>query len=151
MAVPTTLRFGQAVIQVGGGETPTEIFTAPCGFESISWVINTETSNNNLPDCAAPDDPTWTINDIISKQAVVSGEGFFDATSWKNIWQLWALNGTTKNVRFQINLTSANGGGYYQAPGILTTFEINAERGGRARVNIAITLQGKPTWTAATP
>ena len=45
--------------------------------------------------------------------------------------------------------SAANGGGYWQAPGILSTYEETGERGQRWNVNVGVTLNGKPVWTDA--
>ena len=151
MAEPKTIKFGKSLIEIGDGATPTEVFNAPCGFEQIGMTVNTETNNNNLPDCADPDAPTWTTTDVVSKQMQLTGEGFFDADNWKDMWRAWFMDGTEKNVRFHVDLTSALGGGYFQGKALLTTFEFSGQRGQRGRISIGITFQGKPVWTPATP
>ena len=67
----------------------------------------------------------------------------------RKAWEEWAFSGVERNVRWMYDVTAADFGGYYQAPGILTSYQVTAQRGQRATVQIAITLNGKPAWTAA--
>lgn len=149
MAQAKSIKFGQIMMLIGDGETD-EQFEAPCGFETLSLVVNIETNTTNVPDCEDPDLPSWLVSDEVSKQMVLSGEGVMDTDAMQK-WQEWLMDGGEKNVRWFKDLPSAAGGGYWQAPGILTTYEENGERGQRWRQNIGITLNGKPVWTPATP
>lgn len=148
MALAKTIKFGDVMLMLGGGEDPTELFEAPCGFESLNLTVNIETNTTNVPDCDNPDLPAWLVSDEVSKQMVLGGEGVMD-TDAMQIWQEWLMDGGEKNVRWFKDLLLANGGGYWQAPAILTTYEEVGERGSRWRQNIGLTLQGKPVWTAA--
>lgn len=145
MAQVKTAKFSQTLIEVGDGALP-EIFAAPCGFETITQTITTETNNSNLPDCVDPDAPAWLTTDTVSKQMVLTGEGFLDLDSWKTVWQPWSISDAEKNVRWHLNLSAAQGGGYYEAPAKLTNFVVTSTRGQRVRVSVTLTMQGKPTW-----
>lgn len=148
MALAKTLRFGQQAILIGDGATPTENFDAPCGFTSLNLTVNIETNSSNVPDCDDPDLPSWLVSDEVSKQMVVGGSGVVD-TDAMQVWRDWLLDGGEKNIRWSTDGTGANGGGYFQAPGILSTYEETGERGQRWNTNIAITLNGKPAFTAS--
>lgn len=149
MAQAKTIRFAGQLLMLGDGATPTEVFAAPCGFTSLNLTVNIETNSTNVPDCGDPDLPAWLESDEVSKQMVVGGSGVID-TDAMQIWREWLLAGGEKNVRWFTTGTAANGGGYWQAPGILSTYEETGERGQRWQVNIGVTLNGRPTWTDAT-
>lgn len=149
MASAVTLKFGDVMLELGNGATPTEVFAAPCGLETLGLTVNIETNTTNVPDCSAPDLEGWLLSDVVSKQMVITGEGIMDGPAQKT-WREWLLAGGEKNVRWHVDTTTVNGGGYWAAKAILTTYEENGERGSRWRANIGLTLQGKPTWTAAT-
>lgn len=149
MAQAKTLRFVNQLIMLGDGATPTEAFAAPCGFTSLNLTVNIETNTTNIPDCADPDLPSWLVSDEVSKQMVVGGSGVID-TDAMQIWREWLTGGGEKNVRWVTAGTAANGGGYWQAPGILTTYNETGERGQRWTNEVQITLNGKPEWTDAT-
>lgn len=148
MALAKTLKFGQQLMLLGNGATPTEAFAAPCGFEQLGMTVNIETSTTNVPDCASPDLPSWLQSDEVSKQMVLSGSGVLDTDALQT-WRGWVSAGGQRNVRWFTEGTGVNGGGYYQAPGILTTYEESGQRGQRWQLSIGVTLNGKPTFTAA--
>lgn len=146
MAQATTIKFGSTTLLLGDGATA-ETFTAPCGLTSLTMTINTETNSVNVPDCDDPDLASWLESDEVSKQMQLSGTGVL-AQEAVPTWDEWWLNGGEKNVRWFRSISSANGGGYYQAPAILSNYEESGERGSRYQVNITITVNGKPTFTA---
>lgn len=148
MAQAKSLRFAQQSMLLGDGAEPSEVFTAPCGFETLTLTVNIETNTTNVPDCEDPDLPAWLASDEVSKQMVVSGEGVLD-TDAMQMWRDWLLEGGERNVRWLTAGTSGNGGGYFQAPGLLTTYEEQGQRGNRWRQSIGITLNGAPTFTPA--
>lgn len=148
MAQAKSLKFAQQTVMLGDGAEPTEAFTSPCGFESLTLTVNIETNTTNIPDCTDPDLPAWLVSDEVSKQMVIAGNGTLD-TDAMQIWRDWLFEGGEKNVRWVTAGLAANGGGYYSAPGILTTFEESGERGSRWQSSIGITLNGKPIFTPA--
>lgn len=147
MAQAKTLRFAQQLLLIGDGSTPTEAFEAPCGLTSLNLTVNIETNTVNVPDCDDPDLPAWLVSDEVSKQMVVGGNGVLD-TDAMQIYRDWLMEGGERNVRWFTDGTAANGGGYWQAPALLTTYEETGERGQRWNVNIAFTMNGAPVWTA---
>lgn len=147
MAQAKTIRFAGQLLMLGDGAEP-EVFAAPCGFTSLNLTVNIETNSTNVPDCADPDLPAWLESDEVSKQMVVGGTGVID-TDALQIWREWLLAGGEKNVRWFTTGAAADGGGYWQAPGILSTYEETGERGQRWQLNIGITLNGAPAWTDA--
>lgn len=148
MAQAKTLKFNQQLMMLGDGAEPDQGFDAPCGFESLNMTVNIETNTTSIPDCDDPDLPAWLASDEVSKQMVLSGEGVLDTTA-NQMWRTWLLEGGEKDVRWLTKGLAANGGGYYEAPGLLTTYEEIGQRGNRWRQNIGITLNGKPEWTPA--
>lgn len=147
MAQAKTLKFKDQLLMLGNGATP-EVFEAPCGFTSLNLTVNIETATTNVPDCDDPDLPAWLESDEVSKQMVVGGSGVLD-TDAMQMWRDWLMGGGEKNVRWVTAGTAANGGGYWSAPGILTTYNETGERGQRWQIETQITLNGAPTWTDA--
>src|SRR5690554_2469976 len=149
MAQAKTLRFAEQALLLGDGETP-EVFTAPCGFTSLNLTVNIETNTTNVPDCEDPDLPAWLASDEVSKQMVLGGDGVLD-TDAVQLWREWLLEGGERNVRWLTDgATNTEANGYFEAPGILTTYEETGTRGERWSLNIGITLNGAPTFTAVT-
>lgn len=146
MAIAKTLRFAQQLLMIGDGATPTEVFEAPCGLTTLNLTVNIETNSVNVPDCDDPDLPAWLVSDEVSKQMVVGGEGVLD-TDAMQIYRDWLMEGGERNVRWFTDGLAANGGGYWQAPAIMTTYEETGERGQRWNVNVGFTMNGAPTFT----
>ena len=148
MAQAKTMKFGSAMILLGDGAS-SETFAAPCGFTEITMTVNIESNSTNIPDCSDPDLPSWLVSDTVSKQIALSGNGVVDTDAMQT-WRDWWLGDTDeKNVRFMIDLLAANGGGYLEAPGILTSYEMTGSRGQRWTNSVGISLNGKPTFTDA--
>lgn len=147
MAQAKSIRFAGQLLMLGDGESP-EVFAAPCGFTSLNLTVNIETNSTNVPDCTDPDLPAWLESDEVSKQMQIGGNGVLDRDSMK-IWREWLMSGGEKNVRWFTAGTAAENGGHWEAPAILSTYEETGERGQRWQINIGLTLNGKPTWTAA--
>lgn len=147
MASAKTIKFGKGAILLGDAASP-EVFSAPCGFENITLTVNIENEKTNVPDCSDPDLPSWLVSDEVSKQMVLSGEGVLDTDAFQT-WRAWLLAGGEKNVRFMNDLSAANGGGYYEAPGVMNAYEEQGQRGNRWRLSVGLDLNGKPEWTDA--
>lgn len=149
MAQAKTIKFGSTAILLGNGATPTEVFSAFCGLTEMALTVNIETNTTNVPDCLDPDLPSWLETDIVSQQMTLTGNGVLDTDAMQE-YQDWFMTGDQRNVRWFRDLTAGAGGGYFQAPAILTSYEETGQRGQRWNVAIGVTLNGKPTFTAAT-
>ena len=149
MAQPTTLSFGNFLVELGNGANP-EVFSVPCGFTDKSLEIKGTTGDTEVPDCDNPDAPAWINRDMKSISATVSGQGVLAMSSLPT-WQAWALNGTKKDLRVgPATQTLANGGGYFQGVGLLTSFKIDASRGDKCKSSGTIDSDGPWSWVAAT-
>lgn len=157
MAQGTTIKYGQQALLIGNGAVP-EVFVAPCGLTSLNKVTNINTTTTEVPDCDDPDLSSWLEIDPVSKQMVLSGSGVL-TVEYLKYWDSWdgerdpnsgaPLADLFKNVRWYRNILGANGGGYYQGPGLLTRFEEAGANKGRYQVTFSITFSGKPLWVPA--
>lgn len=154
MAQAKTITFGKVLLLLeeqdssGGAGT----YVAPCGVEQLTMTINVETNNTNIPDCDDPDLASWLATDVVSQQMTIEGEGVLD-TDAMQMWQDWWYNdgASERNVRWYRNLTAPNGGGHFQGPAVLTAYSETGQRGQRWRQTFTLALNGKPTFTPATP
>jgi len=146
MAQAKTMKFGAAMIMLGDGAS-SETFAAPCGFTELTMTVNIESNTTNIPDCADPDFPAWLISDVVSKQMTLQGSGVLDTDAMQTWQDWWFGNESEINVRWFRDLSSAEGGGYFEAPAILTSYEETGSRGQRWQVSVAIAMNGKPTFT----
>ena len=148
MAQAKTLTFGKQMMLLGDGESP-ETFAAPCGFESLTLTVNIANSETNVPDCDDPDLPAWLVSSEVSKQMVVSGSGVLDTDAMQD-WRDWLMAGGEKTVRWKTSGAAADGGGHYEAPGILAEYTETGTRGELWQASVTVNLNGKPEWTDAT-
>ena len=150
MAQAASIRFGKTFILLSDMATPAN-FAAPCGVDSLTLNVNVNTNDVAIPDCSDPDLPSWLENDIVSKQMTINFEGLLDQTAMQT-WQDWWLSDLPADIvdiRFFRDLTGAQGGGYFQAPAILSAYSETAQTKQRWRNSGTLLLQGKPTFTAA--
>ena len=147
MAQAQSIRFGKQALLLGNGATPTEVFSAPCGFEQLTMTVNVATNDTNIPDCDDPDLVAWLETETVSKQMRLSGSGLLDQSALTT-WQAWWFGDVElKNVRWFRDLTSPNRG-YFQAPAVLTNWQEQGQRGQKWQASVEIAMNGKPTWTA---
>jgi hypothetical protein len=148
MAQARTIRFGEGAILLGDGAGP-EVFSAICGFTELTQTMQINTEDTEVPDCDDPDAMTWVETEVRSQQMQLSGQGVLDKAALVK-WNLWAAGadaGKAKNVRWLWDLVAADGGGYYQGPGILSSFEVTGQRGQKYNVSVTIAISGKPAFT----
>lgn len=148
MAQATTIRFGKQTVLIGDGASP-EVFTAPCGFTSLTRTININLQEVNIPDCSDPDLASWLASDEESRQMIISGQGVL-AEEALSVWDDWSINGGEKNVRWNRITADNTLDGYWQGPCTLAAYEETGQRGTRWQVSVTINFNGAPTWTDAT-
>ena len=160
MAQANAIKFGKCFILLGDGAS-SEAFAAPCGIENLSLNITINSNSVSLPDCSDVDLASWLATDIVSKQMGFQFSGVLDTAAMQT-WKDWWFDGgpgiynsvaageDERNIRWYRDLTSGNGGGYFQAPAVLTAYAETGQRGQRWQNSGTIALNGKPTWTAAT-
>jgi hypothetical protein len=148
MAEPITLPFSGYLVLLGNGATP-EVFTAPCGFIKKALKFSAASSDTIVPDCDNPALPAWTLRNITSLSAQISGSGVL-AMENLALWTNWLLSGADKNVQVQKNLPGAQGGGYWQGAALLTDFSEDVDlksEGGRTQQAVTIDSDGPWFWT----
>lgn len=150
MATVKSFKYANTSILLGDGGTPTETFTALCGFEEMSMTLNVESNTEAIWDCLDPDGMAWGVTNIDSQQITLAGNGLLDTDAMK-LWQAWWYTdaGKEKNIRWYRNLTLANGGGWFQGPAILTSYEETGQRQRNWRAAIGISFNGQPAFVAA--
>lgn len=151
MADPTNDR--SMLILLGDGATPTEGFAFPCGANARSVTFTNNTGETVVLDCADPDGQVAAIERWIESQDTqlsISGTVAKEAFA---TWRAWAdatENDGVKNVRVTILNSAADGGGYWELPAILQSFEKSREGKAVTQFTATIVGAGRRTWTAAT-
>lgn len=146
MAQATTIKFGKQSILIGDGASPTETFSAPCGFTQLTRTINITLQDVNIPDCNDPDLASWLASDEESRQMIVSGTGVLSEEALPT-WDQWSIEGGEKNVRWMRTTVSATLNGYFAGPGVLASYEESGQRGQRYQVSVTINFNGAPIFT----
>lgn len=142
MTKPTTLNFGELLIELGNGATP-EVFSAPCGLTSKGFNGTASTSDTTVPDCDDPDAPAWAERAVTTLSRDISGSGIL-ATESLQIWDDWFSSGLDKNVQITF------GNFVWTGPYILSNFSVQADLGSKIKVTIAMTSDGQIVRTAET-
>lgn len=150
MATQKKVDWHKAKIEIGDGETP-EVFAAPCAIITRGLELSAENSQVFLLDCATPGVAGWATRNVVGKSASISGNGSLDPGDYAT-WRDFYMDAVPKNVRFNMDIPVADGGGYWEGPFILTTFNNNAGRddnGGVMQFEIELMSAGDLTWTDA--
>jgi len=149
MAAPTTASWTKLLILLGGGETPTEVFTAPCALTTKGIAFSADTADSNIQDCASPDAPTWVARVSRSLSAEVTGAGRLALESFDE-WRIWFLSGAAKNIRVKVDVPLASNGGHFAMAAVLTGFSVSgSEDDGKIGVDVTMVSDGAVTWVPA--
>ncbi|ORE89744.1 phage tail tube protein [Aurantimonas sp. 22II-16-19i] len=138
MALASTTRFGSFVVMIGDGAEP-EVFSAPCGFTSKSWTRTKNMNETEVPDCDDPDAPSHVERDITALTASISGSGVMAQESLP-MWREFYASNNSKTVKiiFPESATEVTVTQKYH----LASFEVTAEKGSRAAVNVQLESDG---------
>jgi hypothetical protein len=148
MALAITIGFADFVLEIGDGATPTEVFTAPCAFNSRALNFTKNLNEIVVPDCDDEEKPGWIVRDPLSISWEVSGEGLLDEGSI-DTWDEWFLDTAARSVRVVITKTS--GTLAYGGKAHLQSFNRTATRGEELSYNVAIVGSGALQRTPALP
>jgi hypothetical protein len=149
MALVKTLVGSKLIVQIESDIVP--------GTYEVDCLINAErgisfSSDNRefvVPDCDTPSSPGFKLLFKDGLSASVSGGGMLHTTSVER-WFNWMSTDTVKNVRFRIDETGANGGGYIAGAFKLTSFNLNAASlKDLSTAEIELQSHGVFTWTDA--
>jgi hypothetical protein len=142
LTYPTTQTFGGMIVALGNGATPTEVFAAPCGFDTKALNLTATASEANIPPCNSPDTPGWTARGVSAFSAEVTGSGVM-ATEDGAMWSEWLLSGLPKNVQVTLSATEI-----YQGPAVLTALGASAALASNGKlVQRSVTISSAGPWT----
>lgn len=150
MAQQKSVPFQLFDIRLGDGEAP-ETFTAPCALRSRGMNLTANNSEVALLDCSSPEAASWMTRNVVAQMASISGSGSLDPDDLSTWWEFFN-NAAAKNVQVHVDKALADGGGYWQGPFILTTFNMTGSRddnGGVVSFEVELMSAGRVTWTDA--
>lgn len=136
------------LILLGDGADP-EVFDHPCGANAKDIDMNNNTGEEVVLDCDTPlDVAPSVIRYIESQDTTVSLSGTIATTSFPT-WRDWADAGSVKNVKILLDLPSAQNGGSWLVPAILSNFKMTSQNHAVVKFSATISGAGRRVWTDA--
>lgn len=148
MSIPTEFDF--ALIKIGDGATPTEVFTVSCGKTDVTANFVANSSDRFVRDCAKPGEVPFRKTKVSGKQMDVTATGLTDATAFGTEID---LVGTRNNVKVEYYTDDGTDGGdligTIACNMLITALNIGTPRDGDASAELSLASHGAWTWTAA--
>lgn len=148
MSVPTESDF--ALIKIGDGATPTEVFANLCGMQSVGINRTVSTTDRQVRDCAKPNKPASRKVRVTGKQLDVTGSGL---TNKADIAAFDAALGKVKNYKIELYQDDGTDTGLltgtFAAAFVMTAANLTLTEGGDAAAEVTLASHGDWTWTAA--
>ena len=139
---------GQILVKIGDGADP-EVFASDCLINTDKGIeFSSDSTDFVVPDCADPTAPGFKQSLIDGLQAAINGAGKMYTPSVKG-WFNWFTSGEAKNIRYEIVVPGAQGGGYFEMQAKLNSFSISASHKQVSEVNVSLTSHGEITWVDA--
>ena len=143
MAIITPVIGHEAIIAIGDGATPTEVFTASASINTTRGIsFSTETESDELIDTADQSAIALVVRRARAKDSKIDGAGMVSKTDVKT-WADWAVAGTAKNIKVTFGNMLATGS--Y----ILTGFQLTGERKKTVEFQCTLEQAGAVTITTA--
>jgi hypothetical protein len=138
------------LVRVWHGAAPGGASILVCALTTKGFQQTKNTNTAVIPDC---DDPTVVApvkRTPISKDATISGDGYYEPVHRAAIQAMFDSSVSTL-VYFEISNGEAAVGqaGYYSGKFFLTTFNITADEGNYVRSAMTWEVDGAWAWTAA--
>lgn len=148
MAPVKSINGQKLLVQIGDGASP-EVFAADCLINTERGIqFSADTSESIVPDCDDPDAPAWKETTKDGLSATINGSGTLHTTSIET-WFDFFRGGETKNIRFKVDASGANGGGYWQGAFHLNAFEITGTRNEKSTCSVTLVSSGIVGWVDA--
>lgn len=148
MSVPTEFDF--ALIKIGDGATPTEVFTISCGKTDVTANFVANSSDRFVRDCAKPGEVPFRKTKVTGKQLDVTATGLTDATAFGTEVD---LVGTRANIKVEYYSDDGTDAGdligTVACNMLISALNIGAPRDGDSSAEITLASHGAWTWTAA--
>jgi hypothetical protein len=147
MAVPVEADF--ALIKMGDGATPTEVFSNLCGMRNVTTNRTVASSDRFVRDCAKPNKIASRKVRTTGKQLDVTGSGLINKT---DIAAFDAALGKVKNYKIELYVDDGTDSGAlmgtFAAPFVMTAANLTTTEGGDAASEVTLANHGDWTWTA---
>ena len=149
MALPTVASGTKLLIKIGDGGG-TEVFDTAMTCAAISREVKLSADTNTIvvPDCDDPDAPAAQMREVTAYGMEVSADGVCKTTVTE-AWFTWFKSGAAKNVRVEIGIAAASGGGYFACAAKVSDLSIKGDRGDKIQMSFTLVSDGAVTWTDA--
>lgn len=148
MSVPTEADF--ALVKIGDGATPTEVFTVLCGLQDTNINRVANTSDRFVRDCAKPGEIPNRKVKTTGKQLDVTGSGLIDKAQ---IDVFEDALGAAKNYKIELYADDGTDAGdllgTFAGAFVMTAANMSVPRDGSASAEVTLASHGAWTWTAA--
>lgn len=148
MSLPTEFDF--ALIKMGDGATPTEVFTTICGLQDATLNETVNTNDRFVRDCAKPGEVPQRRVQPTGKQTDITGTGLTNAD---NIASVRAALGVSKNYRIEAYKRDGTDAGKllgtFSGPFVMTSSNLNMTLDTPGSAEITLASDGAVTYTAA--
>ncbi|MEV5031643.1 hypothetical protein MRBLMC3_000826 [Sphingobium sp. LMC3-1-1.1] len=138
-----------ADILYGDGGSPSETFTQLCGINTRGLEVTYANAFEATDyDCTDPEAAAQTLRDVGAQDWSISGSGLYNRTQMA---ALRGLLGASQNWRFAIDEPSTESvdDGWWQGPGMISSFKVDGNDGEYTQVSLTITGMGLLTWADA--
>ena len=144
MAFPTEADF--AVIKIGDGATPTEVFSVLCGIDQISINRVVNTSDRFRRDCAKPGAVPDRKVQATGTQVDITGSGVFNVAQVDDFTDALGITG---NYRIEVGRRDGTDAGeilgHFTGPFMMTAHNVSIGDEGSAEISLA--SDGDVVWT----
>jgi hypothetical protein len=148
MSLPVEFDF--ALIKMGNGATPTELFETICGMQDVTLNETVNTNDRFVRDCAKPGEVPQRRVQPSGKQTDMTGTGLTNA---ENIADVRAALGVSKNYRVEVYKRDGTDTGEllgtFAGPFVMTSANLNMSLETPGSAEITLASDGAITYTAA--
>lgn len=148
MSLPVEADF--AIVKIGDGATPTEVFATACGLQDVSINRVANTQDRFVRDCTKPGEvPTRKVK-TTGKQLDITGSGLIDKAHIDTFEDALGVSKNYKVELYQDDGTDAGDLlGTFAAAFIMTAANMGVPREGTSSAEITLANNGVWTWTPA--
>jgi hypothetical protein len=120
-----------------------------CALTTRAFNQTKQSNTAVIPDCADPTVVAPVKRTILSKDATITGTGYYEPNLRDDI-QTWFDSSTSKLFSFQLpqGESIAGDAGWYSGNFFLTTWNITAEEGNFVQAEMTWEADGPWSWTA---
>jgi predicted secreted protein len=146
MALAETVKFSEMKILLKA--TSGSSYVAPCAMSSRSITFSNETTDVPVIDCEDEDLIAPIVREKTTRSCTIAGEGLVTKDSLKR-WRQAEESNDPVDTKVVLAGDLASAGGHWQGEFFVTSFNVSAERSGRATIAVEMLSTGAIAWNDA--